>query len=669
MELFVLSGLNLSRIGLIDNAKSIIWNNKYFSCGDCVLEVETTEKNISILKKNNFLIRADALTEICIIETVTYTKDENGNNIIQVQGAFAQSLLGRRIVWDSTLLNGNTVLQLRGLIENNATGENIAEERKLCKSATIKGYTGNNIGRESGATVELKSISGKATISQIGDGAKFVLDTPYIADIENEVVLMTDKKVYSFGQVSQSPFSMREDSIYQDGEIYKRKRRVYISKDIKEEIKHLSVTTENESLVFKKSGIIAEKPYSDNLKTESNGEKKTSLENKDFYFYCDTDKICLKMPISEIDKLYQTRIKAIIRDIPTATFKKYKKSLAEIIRNAIYSTSLYEDFVYTESYEITVREEYLDTERVWNGEEWVDEIVTKYEEVTKTEYKDTTKSFNASIDFGAFPSSMLVCDCKEVIENTGIAIRDIETTSNNYMLSDGANIASAIMYLEQTTIYNDGQQIVVLESNPINIGATIYEIVKGENLQEYAEKVLEKNGLGLSSVFNEYTKKIEIAFINGKNRTAKQKENKQIVFSRELDNLLSYSITESMQGKYNIALCVGKNGDTEYSATVGSGQGLERREKYIETSDLDTFSEASYTQSLAEKGELELQGLSIAIESVIDSEFYKYRKDYNLGDIVTIVISDMKMQYDVRILEVCETWDISGYRLTLVLGE
>ena len=72
---------------------------------------------------------------------------------------------------------------------------------------------------------------------------------------------------------------------------------------------------------------------------------------------------------------------------------------------------------------------------------------------------------------------------------------------------------------------------------------------------------------------------------------------------------------------------------------------------------------------MAEKGELELQGLSIAIESVIDSEFYKYRKDYNLGDIVTIVISDMNMQYDVRILEVCETWDISGYRLTLVLGE
>lgn len=661
MDLFVLSGLNLSRIGLIDNAKSIIWNNKYFSCGDCVLEVETTEKNISILKKNNFLIRADALTEICVIETVTYTKDETGNNIIQVQGSFAQSLLGRRIVWDSTLLNGNTVLQLRGLIDNNATGDNIAEERKLCKSATVKGFTGNNIDRESGATVELKSISGKATISQIGIGSKFVLDTPYIADIESEVVLMSDNNVYSFGQVSQSPFSLREDTIFQDGELYKRKRRVYISKDIKEEIKQMPVTISNSSLVFKKSGIIAEKPYSDNLKTESNGEKTTSLENKDWYFFCDTDKICLKLPISEIEKLYKSRVNKIIADYKnyysewdSIEFVAYEKEMANIIKDAIFSTT-------SAKFEFT----YIINERTFS----INPLTGKGEWITIPKRKFKTESFDSGFGFGAFPNSLLVCDCKEVIENTGIAIRDIETTSNNYMLSDGVNLASAIMFLEHTTIYNDGQQIVVLESNPLNIGATIYEIVKGENLQEYAEKVLEKNGLGLSSVFNENTKKIEIAFINGKNRTAKQKENKQIVFSRELDNLLSYSITESMQGKYNIALCVGKNGDTEYSATVGSGQGLERREKYIESSDLDSFSEASYTQSLAEKGELELQGLSIAIESVIDSEFYRYRKDYNLGDIVTILISDMKMQYDVRILEVCETWDISGYRITLVLGE
>lgn len=660
MELFVLSGLNLSRIGLIDNAKSIIWNNKYFSCGDCVLVVETTEKNISILKKNNFLIRADALTEICVIETVTYTKDENGNNIIQVQGSFAQSLLGRRIVWDSTLLNGNTILQLRGLIDNNATGETIADERKLCKNATIKGFSGNNIDREDGASVEVKAISGQTAITQVGSGPMFVLNTPYIADIETNIQLMTDNNVHSFGQLTQSPFSNRQDSVYIDGDVYKKKKRVFVANDIKEELRNISPSIENSSLVFSKSGILAEKPYSDKLLTKKDGSDSTNRNSKNWYFYCLENKICLKLPISEIESLYTSRVNTIIQDYRnnydewySVSFLQYKTDMATMIKNAIYgSTSAKFEFSYMIDEE---KYQYNDFTGSWG---WVTYPTRKFK----------TVSFSTGFGFGDFPSALLVCDCKEVEENTGIAVRDIETSSNNYMLSDGVNLASAIMYLEQTTTYN-GEQIVTLESNPITNSATMYEIVKGENLQEYTEKVLEKNGLGLSSVYNASTNKIEISFINGKNRTSKQKDNKQIVFSRELDNLLSYSITESMQGKYNIALCVGKNGDTEYSATVGSGQGLERREKYIESSDLDSFSEASYTQALEDKGELELQGLSIAIESVIDSKFYKYRNDYNLGDIVTILISDMKMQYDVRILEVCETWDISGYRITLVLGE
>lgn len=674
MDLFVLSGLNLSRLGLIDNATSIIWNKKYFSCGDCVLKVETTEKNISILKKNNFLLRADVQTEICIIETVTYTKDENGNNIIQVQGSFAHSLLGRRIVWDSTLLNGNTVLQLRGLIDNNATGESLSDDRKLCMSATVKGFTGNNIDRESGATVEIKSISGQTTIEQVGSGSKFVLDVPFFADIEQEVILISDKNIYSFGQLTQAPYSLRQDTIYIDGGLYKRKKRVFISNNIKETIRTLPVSISNNSLCFYKGGILAEMPYSDNLKTESGRVRNTSLSAKDWYFYCKENYICLSLPISEIESIYQTRTNAIIKsNAPDyafdVVFKRYTKSLAEIIRNAIYNNNLYESFVfeYKEYYKTT--EYKTEWRREWNGEFWYEYPVEIPYEVTKTRTVEKTYSFNASFDFGDFPTSMLVCDISETIENTGIAVRDIEKTSSNYMLSDGANISDAIMYLEQTITYNDGEQIVVLESEPISNNATMYEIVKGENLQEYTEKVLEKNGLGLSSVFNANTKKIEIAFINGKNRTVKQKENKQIVFSRELDNLLSYSITESMQGKYNIALCVGKNNNTEYTATVGSGKGLERREKYIESSDLDSFSEASYVKALEDKGELELQGLTIAIDSSIDSLYYKYRQDYNIGDIVTIIISDMKLQYDVRILEVCETWDIQGYKITLVLGE
>lgn len=78
---------------------------------------------------------------------------------------------------------------------------------------------------------------------------------------------------------------------------------------------------------------------------------------------------------------------------------------------------------------------------------------------------------------------------------------------------------------------------------------------------------------------------------------------------------------------------------------------------------------ADYTQALVNSGELELNGFTIAIGTEIELNNYKYRQHFNLGDIITIKINDLNLSYNIRIIEVCETFDSNGYKISLILGE
>ena len=56
------------------------------------------------------------------------------------------------------------------------------------------------------------------------------------------------------------------------------------------------------------------------------------------------------------------------------------------------------------------------------------------------------------------------------------------------------------------------------------------------------------------------------------------------------------------------------------------------------------------------------------MDADIYSNAYEYRNHYNVGDLCTIFIDEFNMSYDIRILEVCESYDTNGYQITLVLG-
>lgn len=124
IDIYVLDD-DLNQIGIIDNYTSLLWVNRYKDEGDCELYIEATNKNLSILKKGNYLSRLDD-DMVCRIEKVELTTDaENGNYLI-VTGYDVKKILGQRILWSQTNVDGNVEDYIRDMIYKTLVNPNLS---------------------------------------------------------------------------------------------------------------------------------------------------------------------------------------------------------------------------------------------------------------------------------------------------------------------------------------------------------------------------------------------------------------------------------------------------------------------------------------------------------------------------------------------------------------
>ena len=126
-------------IGIIDNAKSIIWHDVYYGVGDFEIYAPCTPESVSLLVVGNYVTRYDD-DNIGIIESANITYNAQNGRMIVASGRFAKSLLDRRIIYtlsghsvSPTILRGNVEDAARKLVTQNAinctfdSGRNIAE--------------------------------------------------------------------------------------------------------------------------------------------------------------------------------------------------------------------------------------------------------------------------------------------------------------------------------------------------------------------------------------------------------------------------------------------------------------------------------------------------------------------------------------------------------------
>lgn len=115
MDLIILD-TNLDAILPIDNYKSFIWTDRYYSYGDFELYATISEDLIKYIKQDYYLINRES-EHVMIIEKILISSDVEDGNHITVSGRSLESILDRRIVWGQKTLRGNLQNGIKTLLD------------------------------------------------------------------------------------------------------------------------------------------------------------------------------------------------------------------------------------------------------------------------------------------------------------------------------------------------------------------------------------------------------------------------------------------------------------------------------------------------------------------------------------------------------------------------
>jgi len=200
----------------------------------------------------------------------------------------------------------------------------------------------------------------------------------------------------------------------------------------------------------------------------------------------------------------------------------------------------------------------------------------------------------------------------------------------------------------------------------------------GESLYDVVKKVCQAFHLGFKIIYE--NGHFKFSLFAGIDRSYDQHTNSYVVFSPNHDNLRNSKYLESLKNYKNVLRIAGQGeGATKTCIThymefddykASEKTGLARREIYLDCSDASSITDANttmdveqYTNVLVQKGVEKLIELApeTAFEGEIDTTtMFKYHDDFEVGDLCEIR-NEFGMSDQVRIAEVVQTWEPSGY--------
>lgn len=197
--------------------------------------------------------------------------------------------------------------------------------------------------------------------------------------------------------------------------------------------------------------------------------------------------------------------------------------------------------------------------------------------------------------------------------------------------------------------------------------------VSCKNLMNYTDELLKQYGLSARVTLNDDSKMLEYGVFEGTDRSA------EVIFSQDFDNLIQSDYEHDTSTERNIAFVGGEGeGIARFFSLVGDKQGIERREIFVDASDInkDYLDEQNIEKQYTDeeyKKMLDAEGKqSISVNTAIDiftgsinATFGNWilNEDYFLGDIVTLQDNRLGKYAAVRITEVTEVQDENGYSI------
>ncbi|SKC62630.1 siphovirus ReqiPepy6 Gp37-like family protein [Maledivibacter halophilus] len=187
-----------------------------------------------------------------------------------------------------------------------------------------------------------------------------------------------------------------------------------------------------------------------------------------------------------------------------------------------------------------------------------------------------------------------------------------------------------------------------------------------KNLSEEIQEICSISDIGIKTNLNHETKKIDIDIYEGRDLTINQTVNSPVIFSYEFDNIKTQHYVDSDIGYKNYGYVGGRGeGADRQIVETGKAAGIDRIETFIDARDITTIEELQTrgNQKLAETPQIKtLEG------EILTYGPFKYEKDFDLGDKVTVQNKSWNLTIDVRITEVTEVYEADGFKLEVNFG-
>jgi hypothetical protein len=201
-------------------------------------------------------------------------------------------------------------------------------------------------------------------------------------------------------------------------------------------------------------------------------------------------------------------------------------------------------------------------------------------------------------------------------------------------------------------------------SSPV-LGINTNTQISYRNLLTSIEELCVSYGVGIRTTFHPATGLFTVELYKGKQS--------QAVFSKEYDNVIEQMFTRSKKDYSNVALVGGEGEGTDrVMVTTGAAGGEDRYELFVDAKSLRSADFGTeYQAALAEQGALKLGELAEVFSfdaTVNEYGNLLYKKDFNLGDTVSVISKRWGVSLQTRIEEIEESYDADGRSLSVTIG-
>lgn len=174
---------------------------------------------------------------------------------------------------------------------------------------------------------------------------------------------------------------------------------------------------------------------------------------------------------------------------------------------------------------------------------------------------------------------------------------------------------------------------------------TITMVIDRNDVYTAVKNICDIYGLGFRLYRGPDTSKLYFDIYTGNDLTTAQTSKPAVIFSPDLENLTNIAQLSSIENYKNVAYVLAPNGSrVVYSNNVdASVSGFDRRVLFVDASDITTAAGTALNDALDLRGAQELaknKSLTALDGEIPQNGKYRYRVDYNLGDILEMRNND-----------------------------